>query len=314
MPRSVLLLACCALLIAACGKGSEDAPAGEQRAAATSVTTPADDQPDAFAPVDEETRRTHAELMAQAREQNLHERPIGELVQYFGEQLLGKPYVEHMLDQADDEELVISLAGFDCVLYIEVALALAQAVRAQEYDLEAFASRVENVRYRGGERTDYCSRLHYFTDWLYDNDRRGNLRLITADLAAARPFEKRIDFMTEHREAYRQLATDDQMLACIGEVQDELKTRSLTFVPQDRIAEVYDQLEAGDILAFTTTVNGLDAAHTGIVYKYPDGRTGMIHASTTGQVRQERDLATYVRGVRIQNGLMAGRPLDRPAR
>jgi hypothetical protein len=259
-----------------------------------------------FAEADSLTLATHSRLMQIAREQNFAERPAGEVVQLFAEQLLGAPYVAHMLDQQDRESLVLSLTAFDCVLFNEAVLSLAKAVIVGRYDFAAFAENIESFRYRDGRIADYCSRLHYYTDWLRDNARRGNVRIITNELRGAQQFRKRIDFMTANRQAYRSLE-NRETLACVAQAQADLNTETFMYVPQSRIREVYQQLQPGDILAMTTSVGGLDIAHTGLVYRHRDGRVGIIHASTTGEVRIDPDLATYVQGVRNQNGIMVAR-------
>lgn len=290
---------------AACGNSPETPQPADS---AVTIAEQAD-PPDHLAPVGQATIDRHALLMEMARAGNLSERPIGEIIQVLARELLGTPYVEHLLDQSDEEMLVVNLVGFDCVLFNEAVFSLARAVRMEQYDFDSFVANIEDVRYRDGQLRDYCSRLHYFSDWLWDNDRRGNVRLVTDELRAARAFDKRINFMTQHRNAYRILA-DDEQFACIADVERGMEGRRFTFVPQERLTEVYDQLQTGDMIAITTNIGGLDIAHTGFVYKSEDGRTGFIHASTTGQVRLERDLATYVQGIRRQNGIMVGRPVD----
>ena len=44
---------------------------------------------------------------------------------------------------------------------------------------------ITRIRYRGGRLAGYPSRLHYFTDWLLDNERRGLIEIITADLGGS---------------------------------------------------------------------------------------------------------------------------------
>ena len=56
------------------------------------------------------------------------------------------------------------------------------------------------MRYRGGERRGYTSRLHYFSEWISDGERRGLVRDRGAELGGvedARPLR----FMTGHRAA-----------------------------------------------------------------------------------------------------------------
>jgi hypothetical protein len=309
MPRLPLITLGLLFALAACG-GAADRPAPDT--ASGPPPTPAETA--ATPPSDPATRETFERVAAFARENNLAERPIGEVVQALAERLLGTPYVEGRLDVGEEEALVIDLTGFDCVTYVENVLAMAQAVKAGDVTYDAYAANLEALRYRGGALDGYCSRLHYFSDWMRDNDRRGNVEVVTDALTPAAPFNRRITFMSEHREAYPRLATDDEALACIRDVEGALNQERLTFVPQNRIRDAYAQLQAGDVIAITSDVGGLDIAHTGFVYKFADGRTGFIHASTTGRVVRNDDLARYVEGNRRQTGIMVARPLDPAAR
>ena len=291
-----LLLGACSTDAPAPDSGDPDAPAV---ATAQGVDAPA-------APSDS-TRQMFEELIAYAEAENLRERPVGEIVQMLGVRLMGLPYVEGALDEPEVESLVVDLTGFDCVTYVENVLALAQAVKAGTPTYDAYTANLEDLRYRGGTLDGYCSRLHYFSDWMRDNDRRGNVRLLSQELGV--PFEKTINFMSGHRDAYPKFATDDEVLACIEEVEAGLAEHELHYVPQDRIRSVYDQLEAGDIIATATDIDGLDVTHTGFVYKHADGRTGFLHASLTGEVKINDDLADYIRGNDVQTGILVARPL-----
>lgn len=298
--RPLALLAL-ALLLSAC---STDAPEPEPRAPDAVVTAQDVDAP---AAPDDSTRQTFEALVAYAEAEDLAARPIGEVVQALGERLLGLPYVEGALDEPEVESLVVDLTGFDCVTYVENVVALAQAVTAGTPTYGAYVANLEDLRYRGGTLDGYCSRLHYFSDWMRDNDRRGNVRLLSQELGV--PFEKTISFMSEHRDAYPKFATDDDVLACIRDVEADLAQHGLYYVPQDRIRGVYDRLEAGDIIATATDIDGLDVTHTGFVYKHADGRTGFLHASLTGEVKISDDLADYIRGNKVQTGILVARPL-----
>lgn len=262
---------------------------------------------DAPAAPDDSTRQTFDELVAFAEAENLAERPVGEIAQALGVRLLGLPYVEGALDVPEVESLVVDLTGFDCVTYIEHVLAIAQAIEAGEPTYDRYTANLEDLRYRDGTLDGYCSRLHYFSDWMLDNDRRGNVRLISQEFGV--PFEKTISFMSEHRDAYPKFATDDEVLACIRDVEANLEGHGLYYVPQDQIRGVYDRLQAGDIIATATDIEGLDVTHTGFVYKHPDGRTGFLHASLSGEVKISDDLADYIRGNKVQTGIIVARPL-----
>ncbi|MCT7981810.1 DUF1460 domain-containing protein [Laspinema sp. A4] len=253
------------------------------------------------------------QIMQGARSKNLSRRPLSEIISVVAEQFIGTPYVAGLLDQSSDETLVISLAGFDCVLFIETVLAIARGIAVQDYTYQGLEKRVEEQRYRDGKLTDYCSRLHYFSDWIYDNSKRGLVENITQSLGGI-PLNQTLNFMTENRQSYPQLA-DDENYNCIRQVEAKLKDVSLTYIPQDQISTVYDRLQPGDIIATATDIEGLDVTHTGLVYQSKDGKMGFIHASPSGQVTVSPDLQSYVQAVDGQIGIIVARPLDtRPAR
>ncbi len=253
------------------------------------------------------------QVMQGARSKNLSRRPLSEIVSVVAEQFIGTPYVAGLLDQSSEETLVVSLAGFDCVLFIETVLAIARGIAVQDYTYQGLEKRVEEQRYRDGKLTDYCSRLHYFSDWIYDNSKRGLVENITPSLGGI-PLNQTLNFMTENRQSYPQLA-DDENYNCIRQVEAKLKEVSLTYIPQDQISTVYDRLQPGDIIATATDIEGLDVTHTGLVYQSKDGKMGFIHASPSGQVTVSPDLQSYVQAVDGQIGIIVARPLDtRPAR
>ncbi len=253
------------------------------------------------------------QVMQGARSKNLSRRPLSEIISVVAEQLIGTPYVAGLLDQSSEETLVVSLAGFDCVLFIETVLAIARGIAVQDYTYEGLEKRVEEQRYRDGKLTDYCSRLHYFSDWIYDNSKRGLVENITPSLGGI-PLNQTLNFMTEHRQSYPQLA-DDENYNCIRQVEAKLKDVPLTYIPQDKISTLYDRLQPGDIIATATDIAGLDVTHTGLVYQSQDGKMSFIHASPSGEVTVSPDLQSYVQAVEGQIGIIVARPLDtRPQR
>ena len=73
---------------------------------------------------------------------------------------------------------------------------------------------------------------------------------------------------------------------------------------------MYDRLQAGDIVATATHIDGLDVTHTGLVYDNGDGTRGLLHASTSGGVKVSPDLQSYVQGVDSQIGIIVARPQE----
>ena len=255
-----------------------------------------------------ETIAAFERVMTTARSEAFHERPFGEVVQAVGETLIGTRYEDGLLDVGVEELLVVDLTAFDCVLYVENVLALARGIAQEDYSFAGYVANLEDLRYRNGALDGYCSRLHYFTDWIFDNASREHVTNITGDIGGE-ALPKTLDFMTAHRDAYARLVSDSTF-ACIVGMEQAIQGRELFYVPQDRIEAVYDHLEAGDVIATATHIGGLDVTHTGFVYRTDDGGVGFLHASSTGEVKVADDLAAYVRSNDIQIGIIVARPVD----
>ncbi len=243
---------------------------------------------------------------------------IGPVVQAVGRHFRGRPYRTGTLDAPTTETLVARFDGFDCVTFVETALALARGAQASDTTYAGFARRLAEQRYRGGGPVGYCGRLHYFTEWIADNATRGHVRRLGAQLEG-RPLRDTLDFMSTHRSAYDRFATDDSLFACVQEMEARLQAQGrrdpVRYVPQDSIRAVYDQLRAGDIVALVSSIDGLDVAHTGLVYVPPDSgpnTIGLLHASLTDGVTVSPDLQRYVRTIDRQIGMVVARP--RPVR
>ena len=282
------------------------APAGPPPAAALAVS-PAD----SVAAISPETRAAFDRIMADAASQNVAQKPYGEIVQWVGDQLRGRPYTAGLLDAPPRETLLADLTQFDCVLYVENVLAVARGIATGDATPEAFVAEIARMRYRGGAMNGYGSRLHYFTEWIADNEARGTLRDVTQD-AGGEPFVKTITFMSEHRSAYPRLA-DAAAFDSVLAAEARLAGLDLVYIPKSRIAEAYESLRPGDVVAMATSIGGLDVTHTGFVHVTPgaSGATGFLHASSASNaVKLSPDLHAYVRDIRNQTGIVVVRPLD----
>lgn len=300
MIRFLLITTC--MLLSGCSEAQEDRTAAPDR----SVTLVSD-----TLRTDSGTVAVFDEIMDMARSSELADRPIGEIIQVVGEALIGAGYQDGLLDRGEVETLVVDLTAFDCVLFVENVLALVQAIAVDEYTFDAYVSNLEKLRYRSGALRGYCSRLHYFTDWIHDNDQRGNVSDITAELEGER-LEKSLDFMSTHRDAYVRLASDSTY-ACIVDMERDVASQEILYIPQNRIEDTYAQLRPGDIIATATHIEGLDVTHTGFVVRTDRGGTGFLHASSTGEVKIADDLAEYILNNDVQTGIIVARPA-RPQR
>ncbi len=271
---------------------------------------PTEEAAEADAPPDSsQTIERYSDLMAYAREQNLHERPIGEILHELGLQFRGRPYIIGPLDGFGEEVLVCRLDRFDCFTFLEAMLAAARGVAVEDYSWDSYVQKTQEQRYRDGEMGDYCSRLHYYTEWIYDNEQKGIVRDVTADVGGER-LDKEYGFMSANRGEYPALESDS-VYQCIQDVEDRLnEVIDYYYIPQDRIHEAYDELQAGDLIATSTDIEGLDVTHTGMVHKGEDGSTGLLHASTTGGVKISPDLQEYVQGVNVTTGIIVARAVE----
>ena len=246
-------------------------------------------------------------IIDRAISSELATKSIGEIVQNVGQQFLGARYEAGLLDKSYKETLVISLQKFDCLLLIETVLALANNIAIKDYNYENFTAQIENKRYWNGTMNGYCSRLHYFSDWIRDNQRRGNVTDITQNLGSVY-LPKQLDFMTTHRSSYPNLVASEANYQCIASVENTLAGTALNYIPQKDIHKIYSQLQPGDIIGVATSIPGLDVTHTGFVYRHDSGNIGLLHASPAGKVVVAPDLQQYIGKVGKAIGIIVVRP------
>ena len=245
-------------------------------------------------------------IVQYAKQQNLPDRPIGEIVQAIADNFLGQPYAEGLLDKSGAEKLIVTLNKFDCVLFVETVLAIARGVAVKDYDYQNFVNRIEEQRYLNGKMNGYCSRLHYFSEWINDNQKRQIVENITTQLGGV-PMNKQLNFMSQHRSSYPQMVKDEATYQCIVGIEADLAKTTVNYIPTNLIKSIYSQLKPGDIVAVATDVKGLDVTHTGLVYRNADGNMGLIHASPAGQVTVAYDLHRYINRVESAIGIVVAR-------
>jgi hypothetical protein len=242
----------------------------------------------------------------------------GDAMAALGRTFVGTTYIPGTLEAPGDEHVVVNLRELDCVTFIENVWALLRFHREQgvaalddpEAARAAYETHLRTIRYRDGRLEGYPSRLHYFSDWLWNHEDRGHLRLMTPELGGV-PDDEAIDFMSTHPDAYRQLA-DPDFLAAVRVREAELNARGpRVYLPQDAVARAESGVRNGDIIAATSTVAGLDIAHTGIAL-WQDGRLHLLHAPLVGRSVEisEVPLADRILGIGGQDGIVVARLED----
>ena len=138
---------------------------------------------------------------------------------HFAKQMLGVPYVAGTLDGNEEEQLVVRTDALDCTTFVETVLALCIADKRDKRDFEGFKKALMQVRYRDGNLNGYASRLHYFSDWIRNNEQMGFVMECTSETTCAQPKELWLDFMTTHVESYQPMMKKPSLLAGIASVE-----------------------------------------------------------------------------------------------
>jgi hypothetical protein len=227
-----------------------------------------------------------------------------------GEFFIGTPYLAGTLETKGTESLVVNLRKFDCVTFVENVVAVAWFIKSRERSFKAFQRLLQKIRYRRGRLQDYCSRLHYFSDWLHDNQKKGILRDVTRKIGG-RPFRKAIDFMTTHPDLYLSLGKMVS-LQKMKSVEKTISRRSLYFVPKKALRRLEDRIRDGDLIAIVTNAEGLDVQHVGLAARVKN-RIHLLHASSAeGRVvLSQKTLYRYLMQSRLRSGIMVARTLLR---
>jgi hypothetical protein len=183
--------------------------------------------------------------------------------------------VDVELQPMSREYFAISLRLFDCMTLVEASVGLAKTKRSGQPSYSQFKNQVRQMRYANGLVT-YSTRLHYFTDWLFENEKRGMLTNISREIGGV-PFKKEVNYMSSKRDTFYGNMRDPKTFAAVRSREIAISNRSMWYIPKENVADIEAKLQDGDIIAITNAAEGMDIAHTGFVYKHYD-RAHMLHA------------------------------------
>ncbi|HMB61525.1 MAG TPA: N-acetylmuramoyl-L-alanine amidase-like domain-containing protein, partial [Eudoraea sp.] len=238
----------------------------------------------------------------------LMDKDFGKTLVAVGKTFLGTPYVAKTLEIGETESLVINLSGLDCTTFVENVLTFSLLLKNGKTHFDDFTETLEKIRYKDGKLDGYASRLHYFSEWIANNEKKGLLKDITSGIGGIE-ITKEIHFMSTHRELYPFLS-DDENFKKMKQSENYLNGRPICVLGQDDIENREHLIQSGDIIALTTSIEGLDITHTGIATREKDGRIHLLHASSAGQVKvSELPLTDYLRKIKNNTGIMVARPL-----
>ena len=169
----------------------------------------------------------------------------------------------------------------DCTTFVETVLALSLTDKNGKSDFGSYKQALQCIRYRNGKQAGYASRLHYFSDWIKDNEQKGIVHERTGELGLAVSQVLNLDFMSTHPDNYRQLKNNPSIISQMIEIEGRWKNVPVSYLPKSCLNVSPEELDIrnGDIIAITTNIKGLDVVHTGFAC-WMDGKLHLLHASS----------------------------------
>lgn len=230
----------------------------------------------------------------------------GELNLKIGSLFLETPYVEKTLELPGEERLVINLTGLDCTTFLETVIALSRITQKGNLSFGDYERELEFIRYQNGTKKDYSSRIHYFSDWIFQSQEKGILTDITSQIGGV-DYPNHPSFMSENPQFYAQLA-NPKFLEKIKEDEKAIQARKYHFIPKEAIENQEKFIQSGDLIAITTTIKNLDIVHVGFAVEQ-NGRIHLLHASSASKKVEISlsPLSDYLKANKSQSGVLVSR-------
>jgi len=217
-------------------------------------------------------------LIEEMIKRDYHTLPIGECMGKIGSMMIGTRYVGGTLELMP-ERCIMDLTGLDCVTFFENTLNIARTAKIKNNGLTQSANsitfrdvldQIEFTRYRDGNLEGYTSRLHYTSEWILDNVKKGVIKDLTKELGG-KPFNVKVSFMSENPQYYPQLTAQPSLINKMRLVEYGINNTRHWYIPNSQVKEIESKLQTGDIIAIATNKSGLDYSHTGMIIKNAKG-------------------------------------------
>ena len=233
--------------------------------------------------------------------------PIGERMIKVAQYFVDVPYVGGTLG-GEPEACRINLAGMDCVTFFENTLDIARMLAHGGSTIDDLRKELTFTRYRNGTLNGYESRLHYTADWIANNIEKKVVADVTPQLGGV-PLKVNVSFMSTHPQYYRPLQEQPALIETMGAIETAVNKIPRSYIPRNGIREIENKLQSGDIIAITTSKDGLDYAHTGLI-NVVNGEARFMHASSSQKkVVLDRTISEYVNSVTSHTGITVVRPI-----
>ncbi len=235
----------------------------------------------------------------------------GELIIKVALEFLDKPYVGNTLEINKKENIILNLSQFDCTTFAENCLAISRVIKSKSKtkNLKTFKKELTTIRYRNGNLKGYTSRLHYFSDWIYDNEQKKIVKNISCELGAF-AFNNYVDYMSVNSAKYKMLANKSKDIYKTKIIEDKISKRNSCYIPKNELVKYEHEILDGDIIGITTKIPGMDMAHVVLAY-HQNGQLHIIHASLKHKkvVISNETLQEYLMNREDATGIMVARPI-----
>jgi len=182
-----------------------------------------------------------------ADKNELSKKPLNEVITEVGKDFIGTEYVAHTLEKDGDEQLVINLSGLDCTTFLETSLTLARCIKKGKTSFKDYQNELTFVRYRDGKIDKYPSRLHYFSDWIYNNQQKEIVKDVTKEIGGEK-IKFNLNFMTKNPEFYKQLKENSDFIPIIRKQEKEINNRTYYYIPKAKVESIENKIESGDLI------------------------------------------------------------------
>ena len=247
-----------------------------------------------------------------------HERDNENRVVWLGKQFVGTPYVGGTLESGDKEHLIVNTRAMDCTTFVETVSALFMCCEQNQRTFPAFCRNLQKIRYKSGCIADYTSRLHYFTQWGLDNEKKGIVTSVLDSVDDIVLSCQRIhtDYMSKHPALYKHLRQHPEFISTIRRQERELEGYTFKYLPKKSLGLSPDRLpyvHTGDIVAIITSRQGLDTSHVGFAV-WKSGQLHLMHASSLKKkvTLDSQTFYNYSQGQRTQQGIRLFRLMEQP--
>lgn len=191
---------------------------------------------------------------------------------------LETPYVPHVLDNSQYEQLIVNKQEVDCTTLVEYVLSESLSGSPLNTDSLSEEDFLTRIRYRNGIISGYPSRLHYASEWIQEGVKNNFLKDITS-LHSADKMYVVLSYMSMHPNFYKQLQNSPENLAAIKQIEKDASGQVIRFLPKDKLPpQGLFWIKDGDIICFTVGIRGLDISHMGIAH-YQNNQLHLLHAS-----------------------------------